>query len=53
VIKMRISNTFFDCIMARAIWMIIFIALKIDSPANIDRIIRSWQTSNGKACKKA
>jgi hypothetical protein len=43
----NIQHLFFDCYIAR-----VFIALKIDRPANINHIIGSWQTSKGNAHKK-
>jgi hypothetical protein len=34
-----IQHLFFDCYLARAVWRVIFIALNIDNPNNINHII--------------
>jgi hypothetical protein len=46
-----IQHLFFNCYLARAVWRIIFIALNIERPININHIIRMWQSSKRIAYK--
>jgi hypothetical protein len=43
---------FFDCYLIRIIWSIIYFALNIERPININYIIENWATNKGIAHRK-
>jgi hypothetical protein len=47
-----IQHIFFDCYLAKTIWRIIYFALKIDQPVNINHIIGDWESNKGCTHKK-
>jgi hypothetical protein len=47
-----IHHLFFDCYIAKNIWRIIYLALKIEMPVNINHIIESWASNCGLVYKK-
>ena len=47
-----IHHLFFDCYIAKNIWRIIYLALKIEMPVNINHIIGSWASNCGLVYKK-
>ena len=47
-----IQHLFFDCYLAKTVWRIIYFALKIDQPININHIIGDWESNKGSTHKK-
>jgi hypothetical protein len=47
-----IQHLFFDCYLARNIWRIIYFALNIERPNNINHIIGSWIANKGTTHRK-
>ena len=48
----NIQHFFFDYYIAKTVWRIIYFALKIDQPININHIIGDWESNKGCTHKK-
>jgi hypothetical protein len=47
-----IQHLFFNCHLARSVWRIFYIALKIDRPTSISHILEMWQIDKGTSYKR-